>query len=72
MGPDNCPDGLCRLQFGGEALRPYGLLGVILPSLILLLEKLTNVFLGVFVDTRKRALRIGGVGGRWVVISVQN
>jgi len=63
---------LRHLQFGGEALRPYGLLGVILPSLILLLEKLTNVFLGVFVDTRKRALRIGGVGGRWVVISVQN
>ena len=59
MVPDNGPVGLCRLQFSSEALRPDGLLGVILPSFVLLMEKLANVLLGVFGDTRKgRTLRI--------------
>ena len=51
MGPDNGPVGLCRLQFGGETLRPDGLLGIILPSFILLAEKLADEFLDVFGDT---------------------
>ena len=72
MSPDDCPVGLRHLQFGGEALRPDGLLGVILPSFILLAEKLANVLLGVFGDTRKeRTLRIRRVGGRRSVIATQ-
>ena len=61
MGPDNGPVGLCRLQFGGEAVRPDGLFGVILPSFILLTKKLVNELLGGLRDVRERgALRIGG------------
>ena len=61
MGPDNGPVGLCRLQFGGEMLRPDGLLGVILPSFILLAKELTNVLLGALGNTRKGgSLRVGG------------
>ena len=72
LGPYNGPVDLCRLQFGGEALRTDGLFGVILPSFILLTDKLANVLFGVFGDTRKgRTLRIGGVGGRRSVIAVQ-
>jgi hypothetical protein len=53
---------LRHLQFDGEALRPDGLLGVVLPSFVLLADKLANVLLGVFRDTREgRTLRIGGV-----------
>jgi len=58
LGPDNGPVGLCRLQFGGETLRPDGLLGVILPSFILLAKKLANKLLGALQDVREgRALR---------------
>ena len=72
MSPDDCPVGLRHLQFDNEALRPDGLLGVILLSFILLAEKLANVFFGVFGDTRKgRTLRIGGVGRRRSVIAMQ-
>ena len=72
MGPDDCPVGLCHLQFGSEALRPDGLLGVILSSFILLVEKLANVLLGVFGDTReRRTLRIGRVGGKRNVMAAQ-
>ena len=72
MSPDDCPVGLRHLQFYSEALRLDGLLGVILPSFILLVEKLANVFFGVFGDTRKgRTLRIGGVGRRRSVIAAQ-
>ena len=53
MGPDNGPVGLCRLQFGGEMLRPDGLLGVILSSFILLTKELANVLLGALGNTRK-------------------
>ena len=61
-----------HLQFGGEALRPDGLLGVILSSFILLVEKLANVLLGVFGDSReRRTLRIGGVGGKRNVMAAQ-
>ena len=61
MGPDNGPVGLCRLQFGGETLRPDGLLGVILLSFILLAKELANVLLGALRNTRKRgSLRVGG------------
>ena len=52
MGPDNGPIGLCRLQFGGETLRPDGLLGVILPSFVLLVKELANVLLGALGNTR--------------------
>ena len=58
---DNGPVGLCRLQFGGEAVRPDGLFGVILPSFILLTKELANEFLGALRDVREMgALRIGG------------
>ena len=60
MGPDNGPVGLCRLQFGGETLRPDGLLGVILPSFVLLVKELANVLLGALGNTRK-----GGVPSSW-------
>ena len=36
LGRENCPIGLHRLQFGGKVLRPDSLLGIILPSFILL------------------------------------
>ena len=72
MSPDDCPVGLRHLQFGGEALRPDGLLGVILPSFILLAEKLANVLLGVFRDTREgRTFRIRGVKRRRSVVAAQ-
>ena len=62
MSPDDCPVGMRHLQFGGKALRPDGLLGVILSSFILLVEKLANVLLRVFEDTREGGtLRIRGV-----------
>ena len=61
MGSDNGPIGLCRLQFGGETLRPDGLLGVILPSFVLLAKELANVLLGALGNTRKGgSLRVGG------------
>ena len=61
MGPDNCPIGLCRLQFGGETLRPDGLFGVILPSFIFLTKELANELLGALRDIREKGpLRIGG------------
>ena len=61
MGPDNGPVGLCLLQFGGETLRPDDLLGVILPSFVLLAKELANVLLGALGNTRKRgSLRVGG------------
>ena len=72
MSSDDCPVGMRHLQFSGKALRPDGLLGVILPSFILLMEKLANVLLGVFGDTREGGtLRIRGVRGRRSVIAVQ-
>ena len=61
MGLDNRPVGLCSLQFGGETLRPDGLLGVILPSFVLLVKELANVLLGALGNTRKGgSLRVGG------------
>ena len=72
MGPDNGPVGLCRLQFGGETLRPDGLLGVILPSFVFLAKELANVLLGALRNTRERGpLRTGGVRRRGGVIAVQ-
>ena len=60
MGPYNGPVDLCRLQFGGEALRPDSLFGVILPSFILLTKKLANKLFGAFRDVGERgALRVG-------------
>ena len=53
LGPDDGPFGLCCLQFGGEALRPDGLLGVILPGLILFSKELADVFHGAFIGTRE-------------------
>ena len=61
MSPDDCPVGLRHLQFDGEALRPDGLLGVILLSFILLAKELANVLLGALGNTRKGgSLRVGG------------
>ena len=61
MGPDNGLVGLCRLQFEGETLRSDGLLGVILPSFVLLAKELANVLLGALANTRKGgSLRVGG------------
>jgi hypothetical protein len=57
---DDCPVGLHRLQFGGEALRPDGLLGVVLASFILFLKKLADVLHSAFVGTSEGALRVGG------------
>ena len=72
MGPDDCPVRLRRLQFGGEALRPDGLLGVVLPSLVLLAKELANEFLGALRNTKKRGpLRAGGVRRRGGVVAVQ-
>ena len=51
LGPDDGPISLCCLQFGGEALRPDGLLRVVLPSLILLLKELADVPHSAFVGT---------------------
>ena len=72
MGPDNGPVGLCCLQFGGEALRPDGLLGVVLPSFVFLAKKLADELHGALGDTRERGpLRTGGVRRRGGVIAVQ-
>ena len=54
LGPDNGPVDLCHLQLGGEALRPDGLLGVVLPSLILLAKELPNELFGALGNTRER------------------
>ena len=61
LGLEGCPVGLRRLQFGGKEQRPDGLLGVILPSFILLTKELANVLLGALSNTRERgSIRIGG------------
>ena len=63
LGLEDCPIGLRRLQFGSKELRTDGLLGVILPSFILLAKELANVLLGALGNTRKRgSLRVGGTG----------
>ena len=56
-----------RLEFGGKALRPDGLLGVVLPGLILLSKELADVLHRALVGTRKGALRVGGVRRRGIV-----
>ena len=62
LGSNDSPIGLHRLQFGGEALRPDGLLEIVLPSFVLLAKKLANELLGALGDTREGGpLRIGGV-----------
>ena len=53
MGPDDCSVGLRRLEFGGKALRPDGLLGVVLASFILFSKKLADVLHGAFIGTRE-------------------
>ena len=61
LGLEDCPVGLRRLQFGAKELRPDGVLGVILPSFILLTKELANVLLGALRNTReRRSLRVGG------------
>ena len=42
-----------HLQLGGEALRPDGLLGVVLPSLVFLTKELANEFFGALRNTRE-------------------
>ena len=72
MSPDDRPVRLCHLQFGGEALRPDGLLGVVMTSFVLLAEKLADEFLGAFRNIReRRALRVRRIGGRRSVITAQ-
>ena len=53
LGLEDCPIGLRRLQFSGKELRPDGLLGVILPSFILLAKELADELLGALRDTRE-------------------
>ena len=61
LGLEDCTIGLRHLQFGGKELRPDGLLGVILPTFILLVKELANVLLGALRNTRERGfLRVGG------------
>ena len=63
LGLEGCPIGLRRLQFGGKVLRPDSLLGIIMPSFVLLTKELANVLLGALGNTRKRgSLRVGGTG----------
>ena len=70
LGLEECPIGLRRLQFGGKELRPDGLLGVILPSFILLAKELANVLLGALRNTKERgSLRVGGT--RRSIITLQ-
>ena len=72
MGPDNGPVGLCRLQFGGDELRPDGLFEVILLSFVLLTKKLANELLGALRNVRERGgLRTGGTR-RSVITSREN
>ena len=54
LGLEDCPIGLRHLQFGGKELRPDSLLGIILPSFILLAKELANELLGALGDTRER------------------
>ena len=54
LGLEDCSIRLRRLQFGDKKLRPDGLLGVILPSFILLAKELANELLGALGDTRER------------------
>ena len=70
MGPNDGPVNLCCLQFGGEALGPDGLLGIVLRSLILLSEELADVFHGAFIGIGEGTLRIGGVRRREGVVAV--
>ena len=61
LGLEDCPIRLHRLQFGGKVLRPDSLLGIILPSFVLLAKELANVLLGALGNTRKRGSpRVGG------------
>ena len=72
MGPDNGPVGLCRLQFGGEALRPDGLLGVVLPNFVFLVKKLADELHGALGNARERGpLRTRRARGRGSVVTVQ-
>ena len=71
LGPDNGPVSLCHLQFGGEALRPDDLLGVVLLSLILLSEELADVLHSAFVGTGEGTFRVGRVRRRGGVVNVQ-
>ena len=72
MGPDNCPIGLRRFKFGGEALRPDGLLGVVLPSLVFLAKELANEFFGALKNTREGGpLRARGIRRRGGVVAMQ-
>jgi len=72
LGPDNGPVGLCFLQFGGEALRPDGLLGVVLPSFVFLVKKLADELHGTLGNARERgALRTRRARGRGSIVTVQ-
>ena len=70
LGPNNGPVCLCCFQFGGEALGSDSFLGVVLSSLVLLLEELADVVHSAFIGTRKRALQVGGVRRRGGVVAV--
>ena len=71
LGPNNGPVCLCCFQFGGEALGSDSFLGVVLSSLVLLLEELADVVHSAFIGTGEGTLRIGGVRRRGGVIAVQ-
>ena len=69
LGADDRPVRLCHLQLGGEALRPLGLLGVVLAGLVFLSEQLADLLASVLVDTVEGALRLGGVWRQRFVVS---
>ena len=54
LGLEDCPIGLRHLQFDGKVLRLDSLLGIILPSFILLAKELANVLLGALMNTTER------------------
>ena len=54
LGLEVCPIELRCLQFGGKILRPDSLLGIILPSFVLLVKELANELLGALGNTGKR------------------
>ena len=67
MSPDDHPVGLRHLQLGGKALRPLGLLGVVVASFNLFSEERADELPGALVKIVKRAPRFGTRGSRFII-----
>ena len=67
MGSNNRPIGLRHLQLGGKALRPLGLLGVVVASFNLFPEERADELPGALVKIVKRAPRFGTRGSRFII-----